>query len=158
MNRKSFSKLLNGIYLLIILLFVLDGFTSVEIKSQTVKSFAYLGILLLTPILFLWNLFLLKSSKWKLLSSFVLIVIMVGIVMIGPIKLVYASAAWQTQAVLYQHAHLQVKKVEFQLQDVGALGNNRRTVEVLYITPLFMLVGSVDKNINSQIEWIKVDN
>lgn len=158
MDNKSLFKLLYGIYHLMILLFVLDGFTSVEIKSQAIKFFVYLGILLLTPVLILLNLFLLKSGKWKLLSLFVLIVTMVGIIKIGPIKLVFASAAWQTQTVLYQHSHLQAKKVESQWQDVGALGYNRRTVEVIYFTPLFMIVSPVDKKIESQVEWIKVDN
>ena len=43
------------------------------------------------------------------------------------------------------------------MQDVGALGYNKRTVEVIYLTDLFMIVIPVEKDIHERIEWIKVD-
>lgn len=58
---------------------------------------------------------------------------------------------------MYQNGHLSFKKVEFQMQDIGALGYNKRTVEVIYLTPLFMLTSEVPKDIDKRVEWIKVE-
>ena len=43
------------------------------------------------------------------------------------------------------------------MQDVGALGYNKRTVEVTYLTGLFMIVEPVENNIGERVEWVKVD-
>jgi len=43
------------------------------------------------------------------------------------------------------------------MQDIGALGYNKRKVEVLYLTSLFMITNPVKKNIDKRIDWIKVD-
>ncbi len=43
------------------------------------------------------------------------------------------------------------------MQDVGALGYNKRTVEVIYLTDLFMIVNPVEKDIDKRVEWTKVD-
>lgn len=58
---------------------------------------------------------------------------------------------------MYQNGHLNFKKVELQMQDIGALGYNKRTVEVLYLTDWFMIVDPITKNIDKRVEWIKVD-
>jgi len=72
-------------------------------------------------------------------------------------KILFSSGAWRTQTILYQNGHLTFKKVEFQMQDIGALGYNKRTVEVIYLTPLFMLTSEVPNDIDKRVEWIKVD-
>ena len=66
-------------------------------------------------------------------------------------------STWKTQMVLYQNRHSNFKKVEFQMQDVGAFGYNKRTVEVIYLTDLFMIVSPVEKDISKRVEWEKVD-
>ena len=43
------------------------------------------------------------------------------------------------------------------MQDIGALGYNKRTVEVIYLTDLFMIVKPVIDDINQRVEWIKVN-
>ncbi len=68
-----------------------------------------------------------------------------------------STSAWKTQKIIYQNKHLNFKKVEFQMQDVGTLGYNKRTVEVIYLTDLFMIVSPVEKDIHDSIEWVKVN-
>lgn len=43
------------------------------------------------------------------------------------------------------------------MQDVGALGYNKRTVEVFYLTPLFMITSEVPNDIDKRVEWVKAD-
>ena len=154
---KYISRILNGIFVLILLLFVLDMLTSFEIKSQAIKSFVYFGILVLTPLNLLCNLWALRARKGRMMGSILPALTLVGILIIGPLNIVYSSSAWKTQKVLYQNGHLDFKKVEFQMQDIGALGYNKRTVEVTYFTDLFVIIGPVEKEIDNRVEWIKVD-
>ena len=72
-------------------------------------------------------------------------------------KILFSTGAWRTQKILYQNGHLSFKTVEFQMQDVGALGYNRRTVEVFYLTPFFMTASAVPNDIDKKVEWVKVD-
>lgn len=43
------------------------------------------------------------------------------------------------------------------MQDVGASGYNKRTVEVIYLTPFFIITNEVSSDIDKRVEWIKVD-
>jgi hypothetical protein len=79
------------------------------------------------------------------------------ILIIGPIDIIFSASSWSTQKIIYEHGHLNFKTVEFQMQDNGSFGYNRRTVEVTYITNLAMIIDSVDNDIDKKIEWIKTD-
>ena len=72
-------------------------------------------------------------------------------------KILFSSGAWRTQTILYQNGHIGFKKVEFQMQDIGGLGYNRRTVEVTYLTPLFMITSEVPNDIDKRVEWTKIE-
>lgn len=72
-------------------------------------------------------------------------------------KILFTTGAWRTQTILYQNGHLSFKTVEFQMQDVGALGYNKRTVEVFYLTPFFMTTSEVPNDMDKRVEWVKVN-
>lgn len=84
--------------------------------------------------------------------------LLVLILVLNPIKILFSSSSWKTQTVLYQNGHLPFHKIEFHMQDLGALGYNKRTVKVLYLTSLFMLTSEVPEDIDNRIEWIKIEN
>lgn len=92
-NKKYISRFLNGILILIIGLFLLDGLTSFEIKSQLIKSFTYFGIMILTPLTLIWNLFSFKKTKWKIASSVLPFLTLIGILTIGPMKIIFSSGS-----------------------------------------------------------------
>lgn len=152
------STILNGIFLLALLLFAVDGQTSLEIKSQTIKSFAYFGIIILAPLTLIWNIWTVKTRKWRIICLASPTLALIGILIIGPLKIIFSASAWRTQKVIYQSDRLNSKKVEFQMQDLGAFGYNKRTVEVIYLTDFFMIVSPVEKGIDKRVEWVKVDN
>jgi len=155
-KRTKILTILNSIYVLIVFFFLLSELTSFEVKNQAIKSFVYFGLLSGTPILLIWNLIISKSNK-KMITTILPILMLIGIFIIGPMKILYSSSTWKTQIIKYQNGHLNFKKVEFQMQDVGALGYNKRTVEVIYLTNVFMLVSNVEKDIEQRVEWVKVD-
>jgi len=151
------TKILNIIYGLTVLLFLLDGLTSFDIKNQILKSFVYFGFLIGTPTILLWNLFSIKTKTKRIIGTVYPTVFLVFILVVNPMKILFSSGAWRTQTILYQNGHIGFKKVEFQMQDIGGLGYNRRTVEVTYLTPLFMITSEVPNDIDKRVEWTKIE-
>jgi hypothetical protein len=148
---------LNIIYGLTVVLFFLDSLTSLEIKSQGLKTFVYFGLLLGTPLTLVWNFFVIKTKTKRIIGTIFPTIILVLILIVGPMKLLFSTGAWRTQTILYQNGHLSFKTVEFQMQDVGAFGYNKRTVAVFYLTPLLMITSEVPTDIDKRVEWVKVD-
>jgi hypothetical protein len=128
-----------------------------EIKNQPLKSFVYSGLLFSSLIILTWNLLFIKHTGKKIAAIILPLAALIFIMVIGPMKIEFSKGAWKTQTVLYQNGHLRFKKVEHQMQDVGALGYNQRTVEVLYLTRFFMIVSPVEPDIDTRIEWTKVN-
>ncbi len=147
-NKKYISQVLNSIFLLTLLLFVLDVFTVFEIKNQPIKSFVYIGIIALAPLILIWHLWFFKSSKRKIINAMLPLLTLIGILFVGPIEILFSSSSWKTQKVLYQSENTFFNKTEIQTQDVGALGTNKRTVEVAYLTNWFMIVKPITKSVS----------
>jgi hypothetical protein len=139
------------------MLFLLDSLTSFDIKSQSVKSFVYFGLLVGTLLTLIWNLLFIKTKAKRIIGTAFPTIILTLILIVGPMKILFSTGAWRTQTILYQNGHLSFKTVEFQMQDVGALGYNKRTVEVFYLTPFFMITSEVPNDIDKRVEWVKVD-
>lgn len=139
------------------MLFLLDGLTSFDIKSQGIKSFVYFGLLIGTPLTLIWNAWIIKTRNGKIIGTVFPTIILTLILFVGPMKILFSTSAWRTQKILYQNGHLSFKTVEFQMQDIGALGYNKRTVEVFYLTSFFMITSEVPNDIDIRVEWVKVD-
>jgi len=157
MTKKHISRVLNVVFILTVVLFMLDNVPSFDIKNQVLKSFTYYGVMILAPLMLVWNLLVLKTRRLKILGSILPAIFTLAFVIVGPMSIVFWSGSWKTQTILYQNGHLGFKRVEFQKQDIGALGYNQRTVEVIYLTNLFMIISPVDKDVDNLIEWAKVN-
>jgi len=151
------TKILNIIYGLTVVLFLFDSLTSFDIKSQDLKTFVYIGLLIGTPLTLIWNAVTIKPRNRKIIWTILPTAILIFILIVGPMKLYFSTGAWRTQTILYQNGHLTFKTIEFQMQDVGTFGFNKRTVEVFYLTPLFMITSEFPTDIDKRIEWVKVD-
>ncbi len=151
------TKILNVIYRLSVVFFLLDSHSSFDIKSQVIKHFVYFGLLIGTPLLLIWNVLFIKPRNGKIIGTLFPIVIMIMILVVGPMKLVFYSSTWCTQTILYQHRGFSAKKIEFQIQDVGALGYNKRTVRVFYLTPFFIITSKTPTDIDKSAEWFNIN-
>ncbi len=151
------TKILNIIYGLTVIFFLLDSLIIFEIKSQNIKSFVYFGFLIQTPLILIWNFIFIEVKTKKIIGAIFPMIMIAFILVVGQTKIVFSTGAWQTQTILYQNKYLSFKTVEFQMQNVGALGYNQRTVEVFYLTPFFMITKNVLTDIDKKTEWVKVD-
>lgn len=157
MLKTKLLKIVKVLYILIIALFLLDHLDSFDIKSQGIKSFIYYSTLLITPLLFIYYLIQVISKQRHVFIALLVGLVMVSIIIIGPMKIIFSSSSWKTQNIVYKHGHLNFKTVEYQMQDIGAFGYNKRTVEVLYLTPWFTIISPVINDIDKRVEWIRVD-
>lgn len=134
----------------------MDWYTCIEIKSQPLKSFAYWGIIIGTLCILIWNSLLLSKNQ-KILG----IVLPLGIIVYliacsNPLTVLFRSGTWKTQTIEYESKDKN-RTIEYQMQDIGVFGFNRRTVEVKYITPWFMIVGYPKDNPVNNTEWTRVN-
>lgn len=155
--KQVFPIIINGLYILFVLLFLLDAFNILEIKSQVVKSTVYGIFLFGTPVILLCNLIFCKEKKNKLIGISASLLSLLVIIIVGPQKIMMNYTSWKTQIILYEHNHLRFKKIELQKKDIGALGYASRTVETTYLTPLFMITKEIATEPVSQPEWRRVD-
>jgi hypothetical protein len=109
------------------------------------------------PLTLIWNSFANKNKTARVIWTVFPTMVLVFILIVGPMKIMFSTGAWRTQTILYQNGHLSFKTIEFQMQDVGAFGYNDRTVEVFYLTPLFMITSKMPNDIERRGEWVKVD-
>ncbi len=154
---KNISIIINGLLILSVLLFVFDGLTAFEIKSQPIKTFTYYGIFVFAPLVLIWNLIIIKRKKKKIIAVVLPILTLIGIFIIGPNKILFSSSAWKTQTVIYENSNSNSKRIELQMQDIGALGYNKRKVEVTYLSNLFMIVKSAENEMTDKADWIQVN-
>ena len=151
------TRVINMVYAVIVVLFLLDSLTDFEIKNQGIKTFTYFGFGVGAVLTFIWNIVAMRTFKKKIVFSAAPMVIIILIIIIGPLKLLFASAAWHTQTIRYQHVNSSIRRIESQMQSVGAFGYNTRSVEVFYLTPIFMIIDSVPDDVDNNTDWVRVD-
>jgi len=151
------NKILNIIYVLTVLLFLLDVFTSFDIKSQSIKSLVYIGLLISTPLILVWNIMFVRIKTTRAILVLFPMIMLIGIILLNPQQILSSTSAWQTQTVLYKNRHISFKAIEFQIQNRGAMGYHKRTIEVCYLTPFFMVTSEVPNKVDLRPEWVKVD-
>lgn len=139
------------------MLFLIDNFTFLDIKSQKIKSFAYFGIVFYSPVTLIWNLWNSKLFKWKIINSVFPLASLIIIFIIGPFKIMLHSSAWKTQEIIFNNLHSDSKKIEFQMQDLGTFGYNKRTVDVTYLTKHFMIIKQNTPIAEDEKKWIRVN-
>ena len=110
-------------------LLLLDSFTPLDITNSIViliiRLFSYstFAIILIG--------FLLKQKRDKLILYSGLTV---GFLFVVSFPFSW-NLEWKTQTIMYQNLHLANRTIEFQMQDMGALGSSARTVDRIKIFP-----------------------
>ncbi len=155
--KNKLTTIVNLMYTLIALLFYLDFFTSFDIKEECFKLFIYYANFILIPLILFCNFKYIKLNYLRVLSLIIPTVSILFILVSSPSKIIFLSSSWKTQEIIYEHGHLSFKKIEYQIKNKGALGYDKRIVKVIYLTKYFMITKPVNENIDTKVEWIKVN-
>lgn len=151
---KRITILLNSAYGAILLLFLMDNLPFFDIKSQPLKTTIYYGAVIGAIILLLWNVVVKMNA---LLKTIGVLIPSVFILFLGGyfFEIMFSTGAWKTQTVLFTDQK-SGKKIEFQMQDTGTFGYNKRIVEVRYLSSLFILTTAADTSRLSP-NWTRVE-
>lgn len=153
--RNKVSLTLNIVFLVMMILFFLDRGGIPEIKLEWLRKFVYLGVFA-APLLLIADLFLLRNWSHRIFST-VFLGLFSLLIYKNSLRLLFASSPYVTQTILYQDVNNSSHKIEFQMRDIGALGYDRRDVEVYYITNAFMIVYPVPSDVLKNKVWKRVD-
>jgi len=135
----------------------MDWYTCVEIKSESLKSFVYWGLLAGTPLIMVFNVIVLPKGFKKSFGIIIPTLVLLYIFLSNPLVILFNKDNWKTQTIIYKSRTSHNKTIEYQMQDKGALGYNRRTVQVNYIAPLLVVIHTPPQNYKNYPDWIKAD-
>jgi hypothetical protein len=132
-------------------IFLLSLVTKLEIISPIIRNMSFL--LTISGLVFL----IFRILKIKISDKINRIVILFSIIL-GPFIISWLDpmGAWKTQTIIYNHGHLKCKTIEFQMQDKGSIGYNRRIVEVTKLAGFLRITEPIDTN-KLGLPWIRVD-
>ena len=121
-------------------LFLSDIYNFVQTKISFLKTFIYLGILIL-PIPLLILEFRTKQNSFKqILRKIIPFATIIGLILLNPMKILFNTQTWKTQKIELINENMINHKVEYQMKDIGSLGYAKRTTEVIYLTKYFYFV------------------
>jgi hypothetical protein len=141
-----------ALFIISTILLLLDSFTPLNITNAIVIliirlfSFSTFAIILIG--------FLLKQKGDKLILYTGLTV---GFLFILSFPFSWWNREWKTQTIVYQNLHLANRTIEFQMQDSGVLGTNRRTVDRIRIFLYFDWTKEINTDNIDTLTWKKVD-
>ncbi|QQS51001.1 MAG: hypothetical protein IPM71_15730 [Bacteroidota bacterium] len=151
MIKKIIDRFALVLWIILSATYLLSLFTSIEISSLTLRNICFLttisGLILI----------ILRLLKIKLKENIYRIVIFSSILIGGFVITWFKwTGDWKTQTIIYENGHISCKTIEFQMHDKGALGYNKRIVEVTKLTGFLKLIEPID-TADIGLPWIKVD-
>jgi len=154
---RAITIVLNSMAFFILFLFLFANFTSFEIKHQGLKSFVIYGLIILPLIMIIWSIIKYNNLRKIVFNSIIPLFLLIGVYLIGPMKLIFQTSVYKTQSVYYINIDNPNKRVEYQMQDVGALGYNKRYVEVTHYLGVFMKIKHIEQIKYDEKDWLKVN-
>ena len=155
--KEIISILINSLYITVVLLFFIDWYTCVEIKNQVLKSVVYWGLLAGTPVILILNILLFSKGVQKTIAISIPTLLFVFILVNNPFDILLRIESWKTQTIIYKNHKSENRKIEYQMQDMGAFGYRKRNVEVSYIIPFFTIINIPEPHPENNPDWIKVN-
>lgn len=143
---KRFTIL--SLFIISTALLLADLLTSLEINCSIIYStslfISLISLFLILDVIYLKN----KVKKFNLFAFSASLFISLVVFALFP-------SQWQTQTLLYKHGHFSLKTIEFQMQDIGSRGYNKRIVERTKILPGISLIELKKDTSTISLPWIK---
>lgn len=146
------TKIINGIYAVLLLLFLTDYLSFVEIKVQVLKTNVYYGSLIGSLVVLVWNVFTTMKIPLKI-TGIAIPAVAILFFSTHLFELLFPIGVWKTQTILFTDK-ISGKTIEFQMKDAGTFGYDNRIVEVSYLSPFFIVVKDTDTTCLSS-NWIR---
>ncbi|MBS2214053.1 hypothetical protein KEM09_21790 [Carboxylicivirga mesophila] len=151
MIKKTINFLILIFWTIASIVWIISMFTDLVITKEIIRNIS--AVLTIAGIIY----GLLHFMPFKKPKNFVGIVTVSAVLITGITTEIFNwNGDWKTQTILYENGQFEFKTIEFQMQDKGALGYNRRIVEVTKLTSFLSIIEPVDTS-STELPWIKVD-
>ncbi len=148
MSRKQLIRLTFIFWLLNLGLVLLVALTPLELDPYRI---IYWQIGFLITGLPLLNWLSKRTDNARISTIFITVISILGIGYFS--TFLDWRGAWRTQTVEYRNLHLGNRTIEFQMQDKGALGYNRRTVDVIRLLPFLTWTTETSTSELDSLTW-----
>lgn len=152
MNKKQLIKLIFTLWFLNTLILILVFLTPLELNPYRIIYWQSGITIIGLPFL---NWLKKRTHSAGILTIFVTIISIVGIGYFS--TFLDWRGPWRTQTVKYRNLHLANRTIEFQMQDKGAFGYNRRTVDVIRLLPFLRWTTEASISELDSLTWKLVD-
>lgn len=151
MIKKAINILIIIFWAIASIIWIISIFTDLVITKELIRNIS--AVLTVSGLIYI----ILHFIPFKKPKNYIGIVTVAAILITGINTEIFGwTGDWKTQTVLYENGHFDFKTIEFQMQDKGALGYNRRIVEVTKLTDFLKIIEPVDTS-KIELPWIKVD-
>ena len=136
-----------------------EKISPIEHKLQLLKNINLWMIWILTPLTLISSYLINVKVIYKSLNTLFSLFVIFTTFKYGTLKIIFSNSVWKTQNIVLESSHNSNHKIEYQLQDIGALGYNKRTVEIKYISKYFYIIikEEVDFSEYNTKEWNRVN-
>ncbi|SFU41978.1 hypothetical protein SAMN05216480_10331 [Pustulibacterium marinum] len=146
------------LWLLIAFMTVLPWCSSLEFNQVSIQILFYsITSSGLPLVLFLTTKNTIRKRKLLLWTFLLIVGTAISLIIVDLITFGTLHSEYATQVVKYVHKEDEQKRIEFQMEDIGAFGYNRRTVEVVPCCFLFSWVKVINENDIDQSEWLYIN-
>ncbi|WP_139957259.1 hypothetical protein [Flavicella sediminum] len=157
MKKRVVSRIFNRAYFVLLFLFLIIVNTPFEINHSVLKSAIYVGVLILTPALLVWDIYFYKPKLNKIYRILSPIIGFVVIFYLNPMEILDSSNVWNTEKVLFESKEDPNVKVEIQKQKMLTSSILKtRTVEVSYLTDKILKIKTYNKVNFDKNKWKKI--
>jgi len=145
------KMLLFGLFGVSTILILLEHFINLEINNS--KVLLFIMFVSASSFIVILGRIILKQEHRK----FILLTSLVVGLLCAAVGFFTQNDNWKTQVILYQNLHLATRTVEFQMQDLGAFGYRKRTVERIKIIPFFDWIKEVRTSQLDKLTWKRLN-
>ena len=155
--RKIYCYFINVIFIIIVFLFIIDNTNGFDLINPSLKNLIYQSYILGGPIMIFFNWLFIRTKKQLLIWTTLPVLVITSVFILRPHNILMQSGAWVTQTELYYNQQHPDNKIVFQMQDTGAFGYDKRTVEIKPFLGTIVKVSTVDTSGVLDKKWVKSD-
>ena len=152
MAKVSIIKFMISFWILSGTVLLIQFFTPLELEYRQANYFLTLSTITFVPLV-LW----LRRRTYQR-GILTIVTSVVAVFGLTAFYLNYdGGGSWRTQTILFEHRTNSLRTIEYQMQDKGARGYNRRIVKRTKVLPLLSWIVLTKTNDLSDTDWKKVN-
>lgn len=157
-NAFLFTRVLNWVYTIMTLMFIFLSWSSYELNIQFIRYILYVGVIIFTPLVFIWDIYFYKVRLKKRYKLIFPLIGFIYILYLNPLELFNSAHKWNRIEILYENKAN--PKIKIEKQERKLLTSNRietRTVVVNNFNDYFKKIKVFHRDHLRIKDWNKIE-